>query len=58
MKKDRDDLIKEKEALLKQSLEGRDFNFLDVLIDAVKDKSSLERINLLHQIIVTFQSKN
>ena len=53
LKEERDDLIKERETLLKQSLEVRDLKVLDVIMDAVKEKSSLEKVDLLCQVIVT-----
>jgi len=60
--KDRDDLIKDSglrmQAELKQSLEERDLKLLDALTDAIKDKGSKEKIDLLCKIIDTLQNKN
>ena len=44
-------------AKLKQSLEETDFKLLDTKINAIKDKSSQEKVDLLCKIIDNFQTK-
>ena len=60
--KERDDLKKDSglkmQAELKQSLEERDLKVLDALTDAIKDKGSKEKIDLLCKVIDTLQNKN
>ena len=59
--KEKDEVTKERDvhqAQFKLSLEETDLQLLDALTDAIKEKTSMEKVNLLCKIIDTIQTKN
>ena len=59
--KEKDEVTKERDvhrAQFKLSLEERDLQLLDVLIDSIKKKSSHQKVDLLCKIIDIVQTKN